>query len=147
MPIFHTHRPSIFTVKPLPPGGRKGYSSPLPPKRGGKIQKSGRLQNCGVRRLPAQSFQFFEVGVYFAFSIELVVIVCPQILEVRAVFQHMINGNQHGMCNRNISAFLPSMGTDSLKLRIEIGIFHLDRRMCSDNQRRTQQGVSLSGFP
>ena len=117
--------------------GEKGIAPPFPQNKGRKIQSS-RLNRGRDKRFIAQSFQFFETGFNFAFSIELVVILRPQILERDAFFQHMVNGDQHGMGNRDISAFFTPMGADSLKLRTEIGAFDLDRRLCAHNKSRTQ---------
>ena len=67
-------------------------------------------------------FQLSQARIYLAFPIELIVIISSRILENYTILEHVIYRCQHGMSNRDIGTFFPTMRTDPLKLCAEIRI-------------------------
>ena len=74
----------------------------------------------------AQCLEFFQIGVDFMFFVKLIIVIGAQVTIGAAVFQDMINRNQHSVRYCHISPFLPPMSTNSLKLREKIGLFVFD---------------------
>ena len=85
--------------------------------------------------------------MYFSVSIERVVIVRSQITKRHAVFQHVVYGDQHGMCNRKCGTVLTSSCGDPLVLRREIRPFYRTCRFCTLGQNRLERFVAFCCFP
>ena len=85
--------------------------------------------------------------MYFSIPIERVVIVRSQITKRRAVFQHVVYGDQHGMCNRKCGTVLTSSCGDPLVLRREIRPFYRTCRFCTLGQNRLERFVAFCCFP
>ena len=60
----------------------KGIAPPYPQKEG---EKSSRQRGRGRSRFPAQNQEFFEIGIDFAFLVELVIVVSSQIAEGESI--------------------------------------------------------------
>ncbi|MCL2670721.1 MAG: hypothetical protein FWF10_01635 [Clostridiales bacterium] len=101
-------------------GTRKGeHKQALFCQSGKELCVASGLSGFGNRY--AQKTEFFQVIAYFCFCVVLIVIRFAKILKGGTVFQHVIDGNEHGMRDGDFGAVLPARNDKALILCLEEG--------------------------
>ena len=89
--------------------------------------------------------QLAQEGINLSLPVELVVVISAPIREHLTVFEHVVDGNEHGMRHSDNGALLATADAETLILGMKEGRLDHDGRMSTLDESGFEHLVSLGG--